>query len=305
MTIDRNKTGFVFNIQKYSVHDGPGIRTIIFLKGCSLRCAWCSNPESQKLEPQVGCNRDKCLGEDKCTRCVGVCDYEALGFAQDGKVVRLADKCQECGACVEACPTDAMFHYGYEMSVKEALDKVEEDSVFYSRSGGGLTLSGGEPLFQQDFVLALLREAKKRRLNTCIETCGQMPWEVYKEAAQYLNSMFYDVKHMDPEKHKEQTGANNELILSNLRKLREEYPNLEITVRTPIVPGFNDTKEEIEAIAAHVKPLGCKYEVLQYHRMGSPKYTYLGMEYPLDCEETLDKDKFLELKAVAEATLGK
>lgn len=303
MTTDREQTGTIFNIQKYSVHDGPGIRTIVFLKGCSLHCDWCSNPESQNPEPQVACNRDKCLGTDKCTRCDGICANGAFGFAENGKIARLTEKCQDCEACVEACPTDALFTYGYKTTVDEVLKKVEEDSVFYSRSGGGLTLSGGEPLFQKDFALALLREAKKRRLNTCIETCGQVPWAVLREAAPLLDTIMFDVKHMDTKKHAEGTGAGNETILSNLRKLREEFPDRKVIVRTPIIPDFNDTPEDIRAIAEFVREIGAEHEVLQYHRMGSPKYAYLGLEYPMGDIEKLNDEAFAELKNIAAATI--
>ena len=300
---DRNTKGILFNIQKYSVHDGPGIRTILFLKGCSLRCRWCSNPESQSAAPELAFNRDKCLGEEHCQRCHHVCRNQALGVAQDGKMVWNPDNCRQCHACAEACPNKALIVYGYEMTVDQALRRVEEDEAFYSRSGGGLTLSGGEPLVQAEFALALLREAKRRRIHTCVETCGMVPWKVLLEAAQYLDHVLYDVKLADSERHRAATGAGNEVILENLRRLRREFPNLPITVRTPVIPGINDNPEDIRAIAQIVQELGgVHYELLGYHRMGTPKYDYLGRSYELT-EPNLPEGRLEELRALAKRVL--
>ncbi len=302
LATDSQQKGLVFNIQKYSVHDGPGIRTIIFLKGCSLRCDWCSNPESQALHRQLAYNPSKCLSVDNCQRCQDLCHKNAISVGEDRKVVIDFTLCDNCLKCADACPANALNVYGYEVTVNQALKRVEEDDIFYSRSGGGLTLSGGEPLYQSEFAIALLREARKRRINTCIETCGNVPWEVLEEAAKYLNSMYYDVKTMDPERHAQVTGVSNERILSNLQKLKQVYPDLPVTVRTPVIPGVNDDEESVKAIAEFVKDMpNVKYELLAYHRMGMPKYGYIGRTYPLEETENLSEGRIQELRALVNA----
>jgi pyruvate formate lyase activating enzyme len=303
---DRNQKGLVFNIQKYSVHDGPGIRTLVFLKGCSLRCQWCSNPESQMPERQLAYNSNKCLTVDQCQRCQGICPQDAITVGDDRKVVVDMEACDNCLICVEACPSNALNAYGYEVTVDEALRRVEEDEAFYSRSGGGLTLSGGEPLFQPDFAISLLREARRRRIDTCIETCGNVPWHVLEEAAQYLNSIYYDVKCIDGRKHQEGTGATNSLLLANLVKLKEAFPDLSLKVRTPLIPGFNDSEEEIAKIVDFIKSMpNTEYELLGYHRMGTPKYTYLGREYPLADQQLLDEKHLQKLRDFASVELAR
>ncbi|MFO7687762.1 MAG: glycyl-radical enzyme activating protein [Desulfobacterales bacterium] len=282
---DKLVKGSIFSIQKYSVHDGPGIRTIIFLKGCSLRCDWCSNPESQSPHPQLAYNPGKCLTVSKCHCCRGICPQDALSVDAEGKIVRDVEACDDCLECVKGCPTHALNFYGYQITVDAALKKVEEDDCFYSRSGGGMTLSGGEPLMQHRFALALLREARKRSVDTCIETCGNVPWEVLREAAFLLKNIFYDIKCIDGKKHQKCCGAPNETILENLARLNASFPNLPIIVRTAVIPGFNDTEEEIAAIVDFLKDMpDIGYELLTYHRMGAPKYAYLGRPYPMaDC----------------------
>ncbi len=303
-TPDRLKKGIVFNIQKFSVHDGPGIRTIIFLKGCSLRCDWCSNPESQRLNRELAYNPNKCLTDQACGRCRDVCPRQALSVGDDGKMIWDASACDHCLLCAEACPNHALNVYGYEISVEDALKRVEEDEAFYSRSGGGVTLSGGEPLFQAEFALALLREARKRRIDTCIETCGNVPWEVLEEAGRYLNSIYYDIKSVDKKAHNRHVGASNELILGNLARLKQTYPELLVRVRTPVIPGFNDSAEAIAGIVDFIRDMtNIDYELLAYHRMGSPKYGYLGRDYLLKGLDNLPKEKFEELRELVASRL--
>ena len=299
-TPDKLKKGIVFNIQKFSVHDGPGIRTIIFLKGCSLRCSWCSNPESQQSAPQLAYNSGKCLTLESCKRCENVCPRQAISAGDDGKVLWDTSLCDQCLICADVCPTHALNVYGYEISVDDALKRVEEDEAFYSRSGGGLTLSGGEPLLQADFALALLREARKHRIDTCIETCGSVPWEVLDQACGTLNSVYYDLKSMNKAEHIKYVGASNELILDNLVKLKQTYPDLLVRVRTPVIPGFNDSKEAIGDMVDFIRDMpNIDYELLAYHRMGSPKYGYLGLKYPLEDTGNLPDKKFDELRRFA------
>jgi len=274
--------GYVFNIQHYSVHDGPGIRTIVFLKGCPLECRWCSNPESQKIASEVAYNFNKCIGVAECFRCGAVCPAQAVKKDPGSKITIDRQECQSCFACAEACPSKALHVFGSRMNVADVLKIVERDSVFYSRSGGGLTLSGGEPLMQADFVVEMAKEAKKRRIHTAMETCGHAEWPKLEEVCRYLNAILYDIKTINPEKHKSFTGISNELILENFLKLRRSFPKLDVWVRTPLVPGFNDTEEDIRAILEFIGQVPrVNYELLPYHRMGQSKYQFLNRDYPM------------------------
>jgi pyruvate formate lyase activating enzyme len=261
-------SGIVFNIQKYSVHDGPGIRTVVFLKGCPLRCRWCSNPESQKLQPQVAYNRNKCLTLDHCVRCLEVCTAGAIKAGAENRVQIDRDICTECLLCAQACPARALSVYGETMTVAP------------------------------EFAVALLTEARRRRINTAMESCGFCSWEALEKACGVLDTLLYDVKSMDPEKHRVFTGVSNELILDNLRRAREAFPGLAIWVRTPIVPGFNDSVEDIRPILKHIEamPDVC-FEALDYHRMGKPKYEYLGLEFPMG-DRKLDEERIRRIHAM-------
>lgn len=288
-------TGLVFNIQKYSVHDGPGIRTIVFFKGCPLRCHWCSNPESQNLKAELGYNRDKCL---LCGTCVRTCPENALTLTPDGVRIDHA-RCDMEQLCARTCPAEALTVYGKHRTVQDVLDEVEQDSVFYARSGGGMTLSGGEALAQPEFALALLSEARKRRIHRALETCAFVPEETMLRAAELLNYLLIDIKCLDSAKHRIGTGVPNERILSNIRAVRAAFPGLPIHIRTPVVPGYNDNDEDIRAIAEFVKGTGCaRYELLAYHRLGEQKYRFLGLDYLLGDQE-LNEGRFEHLKILA------
>ena len=295
----QNTKGIVFNIQKYSVHDGPGIRTVVFLKGCPLSCQWCSNPESQSFKPQLAYNANKCITLSECVRCGEICTPGALVQGDNNKVSVNWKTCTNCLACAEVCPAGALIVYGEEKTVKDTIDQVEKDASFYARSGGGLTLGGGEPLAQPDFALALLKEAKRRYIKTAIETCGHIGEDILLAACSYCNMLMYDIKSMDSAKHKQYTGVGNELILKNFKAVRQAFPKLRIRIRTPLVPEFNDTAEDIQAIVDFIKNDNVEYELLPYHRLGTQKYSNIGMDYSFG-ELSLDNDHFLALREIAE-----
>lgn len=274
------KNGTVFNIQRYSLHDGPGIRTVIFLKGCPLRCQWCSNPESQHKLPELTYKQNKCIG---CLRCKAACNANTISQTSEGSLLIDRLKCRSCFECTNQCPSKALSMLGQTIHVTEVINAAQADSAFYIRSGGGLTISGGEPLMQPEFVVEILKAAKKQRIDATIETCGYAAWETVKEVADHLNStIIYDIKSMDSVKHKQFTGVTNDLILDNLIQLRETFPQLHILVRTPVIPGFNDSKADIATILNFLAPFAnIRYELLPYHRLGQQKYDYLGRPYPL------------------------
>ena len=296
--LDQDVTGIVFNIQKFSVHDGKGIRTLVFLKGCPLSCLWCSNPESQRLTPERAFNPSRCLTAEVCGRCMSACEQGGI-TCHEGMLCNDRAKCVECFSCAHACPSGAQSVYGESVSVDKVLRRVEEDSVFYARSGGGLTLSGGEATMQPEFCLALLREARHRRIDTAMETSGYCRWEVLEEAARHLNGIIYDLKSADNEKHKKFTGVGNERILDNFSKLCQQFPDVPIRVRTPVIPGFNDSEEDILRIKSHIpKRHNVEYELLPYHRMGQPKYEYIGKTYAF-ADAKLDDALMTRLVALA------
>lgn len=301
--LDKKQTGTVFSVQKYSVHDGPGIRTLVFMKGCPLRCAWCSNPESQNFAPELAYNRSKCLGTDKCTRCIDHCSTGAITLGADDKIDLDHDLAQNELHLAKACPGNAIIIYGEDQSVDTVLKRVEEDELFYARSGGGMTLSGGEPFAQPEYALCLLREARRRHIDTAVETCGAAAWETFESCLPYVNTMMFDVKSLDSDKHKKFTGHSNKAILKNLRKIKEHFPDLLIRVRTPIIPGFNDSEKEVLDIINFVSSLPGKkseYEALPYHRMGQPKYENLGRKYPLSETEKLSDEVFSKIKIMVD-----
>lgn len=279
----RQITGWVFDIQRFSLHDGPGIRTLVFMQGCPLACKWCCNPEGQKHRPQLRFLSIKCVGADKCKApCVDACPEGAISLSPEGKAVTDWELCQSRGKCTEACLFRARTIAGKRMTVEEVLAEVEKDWSFYNRSGGGITVGGGEPLIQFEFVLALLKRCKGRFFHTALETCGHGPWQHLKQISKYIDLLYYDIKHMDPQKHKELTGVSNELILSNAKRVLSGKVDCEVIVRIPIVPGYNDSKQDVGAIARFVTESGgTMIELLPYHALGSSKYRQLGIQYEL------------------------
>ena len=294
-------TGIIFNIQHFSVHDGPGIRTVVFLKGCPLRCEWCANPESQVRRPQLAWNHGECIGCRECEKALRE-QYGCIlltGGLLWNKEAPVTDR----AAVERVCPTKAFHVIGEEQSVSDVLAEVEKDAVFYANSGGGLTLSGGEPLVQGDFTQALLIEAGRRHIHRAMETTGLCKWETFQAVAAQLDYLLMDIKLWDSRLHRQYTGADNAVILENLARLRTEFPSLPVTVRTPVIPGVNDTGEELLSIARYVHSLGIQnYELLRYHRLGLPKYASLGREYQLGDVE-LDESRFAALQKRVQALL--
>jgi pyruvate formate lyase activating enzyme len=270
------ENGMVFNIQHYSIHDGPGIRTSVFLKGCFLHCLWCQNPESQSLIPELFYFKEKCMA---CGRCVEICPEKANHIT--GSELKLdRNKCKGCGRCIDICPNDARSLLGKKMTAEEVFNQVKGDELFYKRSKGGMTLTGGEPLFQPEFSKQLLMLCRQAGIHTALETCGYADWETLKDILQYVDLVLFDLKQMDTKRHQEYTGAPNGLVLDNARKICHTL-KIPIWARLPIIPGYNDTLKNIHATAEFiVKELSPSVPVhlLAYHRLGETKYERLGQE---------------------------
>jgi pyruvate formate lyase activating enzyme len=299
--------GVVLNIQHFCTNDGPGIRTNVFLKGCSLRCKWCSNPESIHPKPELAYDLKKCIGEKECGLCLKECPESAISvMPSDGKVRIDWDLCTNCGKCVPVCPPNALYLFGQEMTVDEVLVEVEQDGSFYRDSGGGITLSGGECVLQCDFSAALLEEAHHRGINTAIETAGNYPWSFMEKVLPHVDTVLHDHKLTDPERHKKWCGADNSRILANFRRAYETFPDKTFIARTPVIPGVNDDEEHIRAVLAFIRPYPnvIKYELLPYHRYGETKYGFLGRVYELEDFNSLDPAILQRLQAIIDEAFG-
>lgn len=296
-------TGIVFNIQKFSIHDGPGIRTVVFLKGCPLSCRWCSNPEGMNARPEMAYNASLCIGAAQCGQCVNVCPVKAIRPDDHGVPRTDRTRCVNCGTCAQSCPSRARTMFGVPMTVEDILAVVEKDDSFYSRSGGGITLSGGEPLLQSQFAAALFDAARRQGLSTAVETTGAVPWEALERVALVTDFIHYDLKHADSVLHKRFTGVQNERIIENFFRLCREMPEKQILVRTPVIPGFNDTEESIADIMAIIKRASssARYELLAFHQFGESKYAHLERPFPMAGHPALPKERFRKLQAMVEA----
>jgi len=294
----RNTKGIVFNIQHYAIHDGPGIRTTVFVNGCPLRCIWCQNPESQSLKPQIFFHREKCTG---CGKCIEVCPKKANEIVDSRSVIH-RDLCIGCGSCSEICPNEARHLMGKEMTAAEVFREVEKDAIFYQGSGGGVTVSGGDPIAQPEFVTNLLRLCKEASLHTALDTCGCTTWETLKEILDYVDLVLFDFKHLSTDKHKDLTGVSNELILENAKKIYHEL-SIPMLARIPIIPGYNDTIENIEATGhfiAHELGNSIKVHILPYHRLGETKYERLDKSDSIILIEPPGEEHILALKRIIE-----
>lgn len=287
-------TANIFNIQKFSVHDGPGIRTTVFFKGCPLKCKWCHNPESQNINTQILYDRDKCV---LCGTCEKICPQKAIKI--ENNILTTNESCDCCGQCVIYCIKGARQIAGKEYTVDDVLKEVLKDKVFYDKSGGGVTLSGGEPLVHIDFAEELLKRLKDNNIHTAVDTCGAVSFESLKRAAKYADVFLYDIKLMDDEKHLEFTGMSNKLILDNLKKLSEIHKN--INLRMPIIEGVNGDEDHILKTILFIGGLNIsKVNLLPYHDIAKHKYKKLGKVYEDDRMSKPSDEKMQRFKEMFE-----
>ncbi|SHI28426.1 glycyl-radical enzyme activating protein [Desulfosporosinus lacus] len=276
----------IFNIMKYSIHDGPGIRTTIFFKGCPLCCPWCHNPEGQRFDQELMYRQDRCIG---CGQCIKVCPSKAI-VSIEGQLVYLREKCLACGECSRICHAGVRELVAKEMSLQEVMAEIEKDLIFYDESGGGVTFSGGEALGQPDFLREILKECRRKEIHTAVETAGFVRLDSLQMISPYVDLFLYDLKLMDSRKHQDVTGVPNELIKANLRWLAENHPK--VIVRVAIIPGINDDEDNLRQMGAFVSSLKCVAEIhcLPYHKAGVDKYLRLGLEYSLsDIQSPVDE----------------
>ena len=279
--------GIIFDVMRYAIHDGPGIRTTVFLKGCPLKCTWCANPESQSRSPEISYLIERCL---LCGRCEGVCPNQAVTVTDDShKIDRTL--CQACGLCAENCPAGALKLLGRKVKVDDLFEEIVSDRIFWERSGGGVTLSGGEPLMQPEFCKDLLKICHTNYISTAIETCLHVPSENLDAVLPFVDLLICDVKISDDAKHKSLIGVGNRRIKENLKYLVKNKQK-GCLIRMPLIPGLNAANEDLQEIAGFLKSLdnNIHLEIMPYHRLGEPKYKRLGREYRLECQTPMESD---------------
>jgi pyruvate formate lyase activating enzyme len=300
--------GTVLNIQHFCTNDGPGMRTTVFLKGCSLRCKWCSNPESIHPKPELAYNPSKCIGKPECGFCLKECPEHAIFTVDPDIKVRINwDLCTNCGKCVPVCPPQALYAFGQAMTVDEVLAEVEQDSSFYRESGGGITLSGGECQLQADFAAALLEEAHRRGINTAIETAFNVPWKNVEKVLPHVDVCLHDHKATDPERHKKWCGADNSRIRENQKRAYAAFPNVKFIARTPVIPGVNDDEAHFRAVLDFIRPHPnvINYELLPYFRFGESKYGFLGRVYEMEDIQPPKAEVIAQLRTLIDAAFGR
>ena len=299
-----NLTGRLYDIQGFSVQDGPGVRTTAFLKGCPLRCPWCHSPESQSFKPQLSWISMRCLGTDACkSRCIKACPENAIELgerrkdATSGEELQMVhvkrESCTDCGLCADKCYAEALYICGEDYTVDALVERLMQDKAFYDRSGGGITISGGEALCQVDFVVEVFKRMKENGVHTALDTSGFAQWETVAKTMPYTDLYLYDIKHMDSEKHNAVVKVPNEQILANAKLLAENGKKLQI--RVPVIPLFNDDEENIRATAEFCRELGDAVSVVQllpYHNLGVMKYLRISDEKAV--EATPPSDEFMQ-----------
>ena len=282
--------GLVFDIQKFSLHDGPGIRTTVFMKGCPLACKWCSNPESQSPKQEIMAYDIRCIA---CGKCAEVCTRGAIIFTGAGREIDW-EKCDQCLECAKVCPARGIECVGKVWTVEEVVAKVEQDRIFYENSGGGMTASGGEPLVQWEFVSNVLKRCREKGIHTALDTCGMAPWKHLERVIEHADLVLFDVKHMDSAIHKQGTGVGNETILENARKVAQRATTW---IRIPLIPGFNDSESNLTRVAHFADEIGAeKISLLPYHNYGSSKYPKLGRTYSMEDSPLLAEERVEALK---------
>jgi pyruvate formate lyase activating enzyme len=289
--------GIVFNIQRYSIDDGPGVRTTVFLKGCPLNCLWCSNPESINPMPEITYRYTSCK---RCGTCVSACTIGAITLDEDGIHIDRTN-CNRCGACVSVCVPEALKISGQKMFVDEVFKIVKKDIDYYEVSGGGLTCSGGEILAQSEFVAALFRRCREAGIHTCADTSGWGSREAMETILEYCDLVYFDLKLMDASEHKRLCGQSHDLILNNLALIAEE--KIPVVLRVPLIPGCNDSEENITAIAETAARLlkDSPIHILPYHRYGMNKYRMLDLKYPLENTESPASEDLNRAKKIIES----
>ena len=286
--------GTIFNIQRFSIHDGPGIRTTVFFKGCNLRCFWCHNPEAAAIQPQLQYFPEKCI---VCGNCAAVCPEGAHRVVDGGRLFQ-RDLCRLSFRCVEECFSGALQKIGKDYTVPELVAEIERDQPYFESSGGGVTFSGGEPLLQKDFLKALLQICRARGIHTAVDTAGNLPQAVFEEIQPLTDLFLYDIKACDEDIHRQATGVGNRRIHANLRWLAQA--GSQVWVRIPVIPGVNDSQAEIQGIARLLAPLtGIQWvELMAFHTLGSEKYASLGQGYPAAGITPPSKERMAQIQAV-------
>lgn len=292
--------GRIFKIERLAVHDGPGIRTIIFFKGCPLQCLWCSSPESQSQYLEMGYDERNCV---RCMNCLEVCPLNAVYVSKGGRIRTDRQRCDNCGECVNVCRHNARRMIGEEVHLSEVIKEIERDEVFYYRSGGGVTLSGGEPTAQPEFAKAILKSCLNRGISTAMETCGYAHWDILEELLDFLDLIYVDLKHINAHIHERLTGKSNQLILENIKKINENSRDTPMVIRIPVIPGVNDTQENIFGMADFVRRLNNlkRIDLLPYHRYGVSSYWILERDYKLTNIDVPSHKRMLNLKSIFES----
>jgi len=290
--------GLIHKIEKFSHNDGPGIRTLVIMKGCPLRCLWCSSPYTQNTNPEILYISGKCVG---CGTCIEACPQKAISRIDEKPALVATDRtlCVGCGECVEACVNQARELSGQVITVEELFREVEKDEAFYRRSGGGVTVGGGEPTMQSEFVRKFLSLCQAHYFHTAMETCAMTSWEIFASLLKLLDLVYIDLKHMDEGRHIAWTGASNRVILDNIRRAAQDN---QIILRIPVVPGFNDSEKNISESAQFVKELGnnvVRLELLPYHQFGMHKYEELERTYVLDSVQPPPEEQMARLQETA------